>query len=128
MSDLSNLLGDLYGDSSNPDGPPIRREPAAYERNDFAGRTDDALSAALSAALAEPAPQAVAMPEVPVAPAPSYVAAPVEAAPRGAWTAAPEAAPPVAVSVPVPAMAGPRMWLVGDDDIVPIASGGKKRK
>ena len=49
MSDLSNLLGDLYGDSRNPDGPPVRHEPAATDRTEWsAPRTDDDLAAALA--------------------------------------------------------------------------------
>lgn len=31
MSDLSNLLGTVYGDNT-PDGPPVHREPAADDR------------------------------------------------------------------------------------------------
>ncbi len=32
MSDLSNLLGDVYGDQHSPDAAPVRREPAAAQR------------------------------------------------------------------------------------------------
>ncbi|HVM08210.1 MAG TPA: hypothetical protein VM345_07110 [Acidimicrobiales bacterium] len=102
MSDLSNLLGDLYGDSSNPDGPPVRHEPAAAERSEWsARRTDDDLAAALSAALAEP-PVAPAMPAAPM-PAPAM----------------PEAyAPQVEFSAPAPAPAAPAMPTM---PVMPIA-------
>ena len=127
MSDLSNLLGDLYGDSSNPDGPPVRREPAAAERAEWApARSDDDLAAALSAALAEPAPTPAPAPAPPVMPQ-----IPAPAAPA-AWTAAPEPMPaPEAhvpsVSVSMPMATGPRMWAVGDDDILPMGGGKRKR-
>lgn len=137
MSDLSNLLGDLYGDSRDPDGPSVRHEPAAADRTEWsAARTDDDLAAALSAALAEPpaapapAPApAPAMPEVTtiadyVAPAPASTPAPV----AQQWTSAPES-----VEMPAPAPvatmpAGPRLWLRGDDDITPIVGGAKKKR
>jgi hypothetical protein len=68
MADLSNLLGDVYGD---PDGPPVRHEGSAGERV-ASGALDDDLAAALSAALAaapgvarRPAPEAPAIPPRP---------------------------------------------------------------
>ena len=142
MSDLSNLLGELYGDSSTQDGPPLRREPAAAERTEWsAGRPDDDLAAALTAALADTEkPAAYAAPvEAVAAPAPVAPAAPIAApvAPAevnvsAAWTSAP-APEPVMASVPVSAPAsvvhqGPRMWARGDDDIAPVAGGAKKKR
>ena len=142
MSDLSNLLGDLYGDSRNPDGPPVRHEPAAADRTEWsAPRTDDDLAAALSAALAEP-PAAPAMPQVAPAPVAEYVApapvaeyvapAPAPVAPVApvaqSWTSVPES---VEMSAPSPVAtmpAGPRLWLRGDDDIMPISGGAKKKR
>ena len=141
MSDLSNLLGDLYGDSRNPDGPPVRHEPAAAERSEWSpSRDNDDLAAALSAALAEP-PAAPAPAPAPVMPAvqPAPAPAPVAVAPVA--PVAPIA--PVAPVAPVqeyPATiehavlvggAGPRMWERGDDDIAPmggVAKAKKKRK
>jgi hypothetical protein len=148
MSDLSNLLGDVYGDSS-PDGPPVRREPAASERapvwsedarldRAFAGwepearggfddavtapANDSALADALSAALGTPAtPTAPFAEAVHEMPAPS----PAPAAPKAAWTAAPAAAP---APVAAPAAAAPaRMWTPGDDDIFPMRGKAAKR-
>lgn len=140
MSDLSNLLGDLYGDSQNPDGPSVRHEPAATDRTEWsAGRSDDDLAAALSAALAEPpaapSPTPVAaapvMPEVPPAPVAPAPVIPVAEAPVSApsnWTSAP-ASVEMPAPVPVAAMsAGPRLWLRGDDDILPIAGAVKKKR
>lgn len=145
MSDLSNLLGDVYGDSSNPDGPPVRHEAPAAERlpewsedsrldRAFADwqpeshggggfdaavkspAADSALADALSAALA-PAPA----PVVSEIPAPLPVAAAPAAAPaKPAWTTAPTVAP-AAVAAPAPV----RMWAPGDDDIFPAR--GRKR-
>lgn len=132
MSDLSNLLGDLYGDSQNPDGPPVRHEPAAADRTEWsAGHSDDDLAAALSAALAEPlaapspAPVAAApvMPEVPVAP---VAEAPASALPN--WTSAP-ASVEMPAPAPIAAMpAAPRLWLRGDDDLLPVAGAVKKKR
>ena len=127
MSDLTNLLGDLYGDTSNPDGPPVRREAPAFDRT-RGSRGDDDLATALSAALAEP--------PTPVAPAPAPVvhtaSQPVEAqvssSPRGAWTAPPaQHAEPVYTSSPVATVTSGG-WSVGDDDIVPMAGAARKRR
>ena len=108
MSDLSNLLGDVYGDHSSPDAAPVRHEPAAADRMD--------LTAGLSAALAPaPAPAPTPMPMVDLS-----VAEPA------AWTTAP--APSVSVSAPVPAMAGGPAWAAGDDDIFPSSKGSKRKK
>ncbi len=149
MSDLSNLLGDVYGDAS-PDGPSVRREPAASERgNEFDVEApswssessldrafngwvpgeapgDGDLTEALASALATPAP----------APAPVYAPAPQaptlaetisEIAPaRAPWTA------PIDLTVEAPApvrematVGAARSWMPGDDDIFPA---GKKSK
>ena len=121
MSDLSNLLGDVYGDHSSPDGPPVRHEAPASERayeistprapewssesqldRAFSGWVpgeapragDDDLAAALSAALRSPEPVA--------APAPAPVA-PVMAAPAPAPVAAPSLAESLAEMAPAPA-------------------------
>ena len=109
MSDLSNLLGDVYGDHSSPDAAPVRHEPAAADRVD--------LTAGLTAALSVPAP----------APMPS-VDLSVAEAPAQAWTSAPAPMPSVSVSAPVPAMAGGPSWSAGDDDIFPSGKGSKKKK
>lgn len=111
MSDLSNLLGDLYGDSRNPDGPPVRHEPAATERDEWTPvRSDDDLAAALSAALAD-APAAPVMPAVapvaePVAPIADYsqpMPAPAPVAPVMPAVAAAPIAPVAPVAAPAPA-------------------------
>lgn len=108
MSDLSNLLGDVYGDHSSPDAAPVRHEPAAADRID--------LAAGLTAALSVPAP---------VAPAPMpMVDLSVSEAPAPAWTSAPS----MSVTAPVPAMAGGSLWSNGDDDIFPATKGAKKKK
>lgn len=133
MSDLSNLLGDVYG-STNPDGPPVRREGTAAERTGEAGYADrsriesvfnswepapqgndDDLSAALSAALVEPQP--VMTQAAPVAPAPAPVA-PV-AAPKPTFAAPQQFHAPVT---------GPMSWDIGDDDIFPLGKAAKKSK
>ncbi|HEX7167427.1 MAG TPA: hypothetical protein VF230_10650 [Acidimicrobiales bacterium] len=123
MSDLSNLLGDLYSGASNPDGPSVRHEPAASDRR----HEDDDLAAALSAALSDtpaPASGGAAMRDV---------LADMPAAPeaRGAWTSAPApVAEPVHTSAVsgAPAHSGPRLWARGDDDIFPIPGAAKKRR
>ena len=117
MSDLSNLLGDLYGQEDNPDGPPVRHEPAASERapewasdsrldKAFEGWTpeahgssasatsDDDLAAALSAALGAPTSAPALTNEVATMPAPSMPAVPTALAPH-----APAAAPAPTVAV-----------------------------
>lgn len=139
MSDLSNLLGDVYGDHSDPDAAPVRREPAAGERapewaaesqldrafdgwvpgEPPTGRSDD-LTSALSAALAPaPAPQAVPMPtlgQAQPAPAPT------------SWTSAAPAAAVASAPVMVTAPAASSFWTFGDDDIFPSSKGAKKAK
>ena len=110
MSDLSNLLGDVYGDHSSPDAAPVRHEPAAADRVDLTA----GLSAAFSAPAPAPAPMPTPMVDLPSAEAPSWAAAP--------------AMPSVSVSAPVPAMAGGSFWAAGDDDIFPTAKGAKKKK
>ena len=126
MSDLSNLLGDVYGDHSD-DAAPVRREPAAFER----ATTDYDLTAALSAALnAEPAPA----PAAPApAPAPAAFAPTVDLseapAPRAnGWASEPAAMPAMSVTAPVAVVAGGRVWTPGDDDIFPGVKGSKKKK
>ena len=113
MSDLSNLLGDVYGDHSSPDAAPVRHEPTAADRVD--------LTAGLTAALTVPAP----------APAPAplpMVDLSVSEAPAPAWTSEPAPIPAVSVSAPVPAMVGGSSWASGDDDIFPSSKGSKKKK
>ena len=118
MSDLSNLLGAVYG-SNDPDGPSTRHEPSAADRAAQAPappRIDDDLAAALSAALVSSTPEAsVGMP-APVAPAsPTTYApapAPVAAAPEPAYTPSYSAAMP--------------SWSAGDDDIFPVVAGKKR--
>jgi hypothetical protein len=111
MSDLSNLLGDVYGDHS--DDAPVRREPSAAERS----AADFDLTSALSQALnTEP----VAMPTVDLSVA--------EAPASSGWASSPAPMPSVSVTAPVPAMAGARLWLAGDDDIFPNSKGAKKKK
>jgi hypothetical protein len=103
MSDLSNLLGDVYGDHSSPDAAPVRHEPAAYDRMPMA-----------------PAPAPAPMPMVDLS---------AVEAPAPAWVEpAPAPAPSFSVSAPVPAMAGGSLWANGDDDIFPVAKGAKKKK
>ena len=116
MSDLSNLLGDVYGDHS-PDAAPVRREPAATERS----ASDFDLTAALSAALTEPASAPVAMPTVDLSAA---------EAPAAGWAVSGgvPTMPSMSVTAPVPAMAGARLWVTGDDDIFPSSKGAKKKK
>ena len=112
MSDLSNLLGAVYG-SNDPDGPSTRHEPSAAERAQMAApapRIDDDLAAALSAALVTPTPDAnVGAP----APVPT---APVAAAP----------APQQAAYVQPTYNTGSVAWAKGDDDIYPVAVGKKR--
>ena len=124
MSDLSNLLGDLYGEQGSPDGPPVRHEPPAAERapewasdsrldqafEDWTPEahgaasvpitTDDDLTAALSAALGSaptaPAPAPTPPPAMPQAPAQMVAPAPVAHVPAPA--PAPVAPAPVAPS------------------------------
>jgi hypothetical protein len=145
MSDLSNLLGDVYGDHS-PDAAPVRRELSADQRAPewaaesqldrafdgwvpgeppTAARPDD-LTAALSAALAAPAP-APAAPVYETVPMPTIAAAAPAVEAPAAWTtsAAPAPAPAPAV---VAAPATVAMWSPGDDDIFPMAKAGRKGK
>jgi hypothetical protein len=114
MSDLSNLLGDVYGDHS-ADAAPVRHEPAAAERS----ASDFDLTAALSAALNDQAPAPVAAPTVDLS---------IDEAPAAGWAASPAAMPSMSVTAPVPAMAGGGLWNPGDDDIFPSAKGAKKKK
>ena len=116
MSDLSNLLGAVYG-SNDPDGPSTRHEPSAAERAAMpaaAPRIDEDLAAALSAALVTPTPdQNVGAP------------APVAAAPAAPFAAAQPAPAPMPAPQPayVPAMAS---WAPGDDNIFPSVMGKKR--
>lgn len=159
MSDLSNLLGDVYGDHRSADAAPVRHEPSADLRapqwadesqldRAFEGwvpgepptesRPDD-LTAALAAALAAPTPAPTPAPAP--APAPFYDAVPLPSlAPAPAplvpvqaaapWTtSAPGPAPaPAPAPVIVSAPAAVTMWSPGDDDIFPMAKGGRKVK
>lgn len=172
MSDLSNLLGDVYGHQSSPDARPVRHEPPASDRAPewasdsqldrafadwqpearypltpepaAAGRSDDHLVDALSAALAEtaaPAPAAAPLPApaaysapapyAPPAAPPAYAQAPAPYAAPAAY--APAYAPAPAPYVPAPAVVAPpavaaRAWTPGDDDIFPKGRGAKKAK
>ncbi len=154
MSDLSNLLGDVYGATSSPDGPPVRHEPPASERapewssessldRAFTGwvpgeapKADDGLAEALASALAPiPAP-VISAPAPIVAPAPTFAPLPAAslaeslsemtpAAARAPWTA------PINLTTPSPVleMAGvgaARSWMPGDDDIFPAGKKSKK--
>jgi hypothetical protein len=153
MSDLSNLLGAVYGET-DPDGPPVRHEAPASERMEAAGWgqhivafespassgiNDDDIASALSAALMDAAPVASPAPapafEAPApvvslietpAPAPMAPAPePVFAAPaQSTWSNAATAV----VAPPVAAVTPPRLWIFGDDDIFPGAKGGKGKK
>jgi len=150
MSDLSNLLGDVYGDHS-PDAAPVRRELSADQRAPewaaesqldrafegwvpgeppAASRPDD-LTAALSAALAAPAPAPAAAVHDSV-PMPTLAAAPVAPALESpaAWTTSAPAPAPTVVTAPtmVTAPATVTMWSPGDDDIFPMAKAGRKGK
>ena len=115
MSDLSNLLGAVYG-SNDPDGPSTRHEPSAAERTaqPAAPRIDDDLAAALSAALVSPTPEAnMATPAYAPAPAPA--------------PAMPAAAAPVAQPAYAPTYnTGTVSWSAGDDDIFPSIAGKKR--
>lgn len=130
MSDLSNLLGAVYG-SNDPDGPTTRHEPSAAERVQMPAppRIDDDLAAALSAALVSSTPEPTLAATAPVAAAPPYsapvaVAAPV---PVAATPAAPPASPrPQPVFTPSSYSAGVVSWNHGDDDIFPMTVGKKR--
>ena len=131
MSDLSNLLGAVYG-SNDPDGPSTRHEPSAADRAAQASappRIDDDLAAALSAALVSSTPEPnVGMP-APVAPAPPTTYAPAPA--PVAQAPAPMMPPVAAATAPEPAYTpsySPAMasWSAGDDDIFPTVAGKKR--
>lgn len=141
MSDLSNLLGAVYG-SSDPDGPATYHEPSAAERVQAPApaRIDDDLAAALSAALVTSAPDHQVGAPAPAMAAPVYspptVAAPalVATAPRPVAQVA--GAPSFATAAPAPAPqaaftpstynTGMVMWSHGDDDIFPVVAGKKR--
>ncbi|HUP86184.1 MAG TPA: hypothetical protein VM143_11000 [Acidimicrobiales bacterium] len=110
MSDLSNLLGDVYGERSAADAAPVRHEPAAADRSD--------LIAGLNAAFPAPVPAPAPLPMVDLT---------AVEAPMPSWTSTPVAAPSVSVSAPVPAMAGGTFWTPGDDDIFPSGKGSRKK-
>lgn len=124
MSDLSNLLGAVYGNDA--DGAPVRREAAAADRlTSFDSQgTGDELAAALSAALVDgntavPAPAPRMTNDLRVTPPQLQSEVPAPApAPRQTWNASAPVAAPVA-SIPM------RIWEFGDDDIVP---GGARAK
>lgn len=155
MSDLSNLLGDLYRDSDQ-DAAPVRHEPPASERapewasasrleqafdgwapeaqGAAVGTPDADLTAALSAALGSTPTMPAPAPAMPAAPAANAMPAPAMPEVRSTWTT--EAAPaavqaPAPVPAPAPEMAmaaaGPRIWVRGDDDILPVGGSRKKR-
>jgi hypothetical protein len=129
MSDLSNLLGAVYG-SNDPDGPSTPHEPSAAERTaqPAAPRIDDDLAAALSAALVTSTPEANVGTPAPIAPAPptTYAAAP-------AYAPAPAPVAPTMAAAPEPQPAyspnynpGMAAWSAGDDDIFPTVAGKKR--
>ena len=137
MSDLSNLLGNVY--SGEADGRSVTREPAANLRNTGVPALDDDLAAALSAAIVEasapgqpvaaPAPP-VASPEFPMPlqpqPAPE-IEMPRMTAPLAAPAAPPAwVPPPQMIQAPVSHAIN---WALGDDDIVPgsVATNRGKR-
>ena len=157
MSDLSNLLGAVYG-NTDPDGPPVRQEASASERMEAASWgqhvvafetqapsvSDNDIASALSAALMDSAPVSAPAP-VFEAPAPvvslveTPAPAPVAPAPQPAMAAPmPMAAPAPAtwsnatavMAPPVAAVTPPRLWIFGDDDIFPggKSKGGKSKK
>ena len=127
MSDLSNLLGAVYG-SNDPDGPSTRHEPSAADRAAQVSappRIDDDLAAALSAALVSSTPEAnvgVPAPVEPAAPT-TYAPAPAPVAPAPAPMMPPVAAAPAYTPSYSPAMAA---WSAGDDDIFPTVVGKKR--
>lgn len=132
MSDLSNLLGDLYGDA-DPDGAPVRHEAPASEREEWVGHVDQDLAAALSAALADVPPSSAPVPPVSLA-MPSLttdldhreVAPPVA---HVAPTPAP-AAPAAVVPTPVapatvaaaPAPVSPSNWTSAPEPVAPVTA------
>jgi hypothetical protein len=144
MSDLSNLLGDVYGNTS-PDEASVRRERSAQERTEErapAWSSDQDLDRAFNgwvpgeapsgddryrevpaselSSVPAPAPAPAAQTFAEVAPAP---------APSGHWAA------PINLRAPSPepvfemahATAGPS-WRPGDDDIVPSGKKIKNKK
>ncbi len=134
MSDLSNLLGDVYGDHSSPDAAPVRHEPTAAQRapewssesqldrafdgwvpgEPPAAREDD-LAAALAAALTSAAPAPVAPPTL------MAQVAPVELPqPSAGWATGAAPAPVVTAPAMVTAPATVTLWQPGDDDIFPM--------
>jgi hypothetical protein len=102
MADLSHLLGDVYGD--DPDGEPVRREPAAEQRSAAPDWADDSvLDAAFANWTPGPPPDAPAAERevlgtatgtTPAAPLPDDLAAALSAALVGAPPPDPTAAPP----------------------------------
>lgn len=154
MSDLSNLLGAVYGET-DPDGPPVRHEAPASQRMEAAGWgqhivafeasassvNDDDIASALSAALMNAAPVSspapapafeapapvVSLVETP-APAPMAPAEPVFAAPAATAPSTWSNAATAVMAPPVAAVAPPRLWIFGDDDIFPGAKGTKGKK
>ena len=152
MSDLSNLLGAVYG-NTDPDGPPVRQEASASRRMEAASwgqhvvafetqapsANDNDIASALSAALMDSAPVSAPAP-VFEAPAPvvslveTPAPAPVAPAPQPAMAAPVAMAAPAAstwsnaatavMAPPVAAVTPPRLWIFGDDDIFP---GGKSK-
>lgn len=123
MSDLSNLLGNVY-ETSSPDGPPVRREPSADERLErpeirFDPPASERLESEITSAISDVVESAPAPAPQPVQPAPQPVAYEAPApAPQQSWNA------PAAVTAPVAAP----MWRPGDDDIFPGVAAGRKRK
>ncbi|CAA9258476.1 MAG: hypothetical protein AVDCRST_MAG50-2744 [uncultured Acidimicrobiales bacterium] len=152
MSDLSHLLGDVYGER-DPDSPPVAGEPSADERGMGSSARkpgapdiddllrfsaparpgaapgpalDDDLAAALSAALgdvAKPVPAATAADFDDMPPPPAPKPAPV--APARQQAAAPASSPAAAVRVPTPQPpAGSSAWSAAPHRATVEASAG----
>ncbi|HVF33576.1 MAG TPA: hypothetical protein VM933_11125 [Acidimicrobiales bacterium] len=119
MSDLSNLLGDVYGDHS-PDAAPVRREAPADQR----GTEDPTVARS-----AEHAPPSGSVVDAVPLPSLSHMLPEAPSAPSAAWTSTPAPAPaPVPVATFDPAPAAGRSWMPGDDDIFPMANSSKSAK
>lgn len=119
MSDLSNLLGDVYG-GHDPDAPPVRREPSAAQRAEVPAWADESrLDAVFADWQPGPAPGAPAVERdlmsfepppasSPLPPLDDDLAAALSAALVDATTVAPTrlpASPPAVVVAPAPSPA-----------------------
>ncbi len=140
MSDLSNLLGDVYGDHRSPDAAPVRRELSADQRTpEWSSETQ--LDQTFEGWVPGESPtrpsdlSAVAAPPAPLSdpvPMPSLAHALAEA-PQGTqagWASGPSVAPVPAMAMAMASvpMAAAGVWQPGDDDIFPMPKGTKKNK